>query len=97
MKRIMKLGLALGSATALALSLGGCWSDNDTSKEVVTIPPAPTDTVPDSAGATIASFVAYLRALATGDETTEPLKLNNSFRSCAILKSIIMLKESGSA
>ena len=37
------------------------------------------NTVPDSAGATTASFIAFIQALALNDETSEPLVFGSSF------------------
>ena len=41
-------------------------------------PVANVNTVPDSAGATTASFLAFIQALALNDETSEPLVFGSS-------------------
>ena len=42
-------------------------------------PPAPITAVPDSAGVSGASFVAFIMGLALGDETSEPLTFSAAF------------------
>lgn len=57
-----------------ALGLAGCWDDDDSD----TGPTASTE-VPDSAGASTASFVSFLLGLNASDETSEPLTLKDTF------------------
>ena len=67
----MAWGLAAGLATAMALSAcGGGGNDNA---------PVAATSVPDSASATSASFVAFILGLALGDETSEPLTFSAGF------------------
>ncbi len=57
----------------VALSLAGCWDDDDDVQ-------VPTSTeVPDSAGVGTAAFVAYLLTLSTSDESSEPLTIKDTF------------------
>lgn len=65
-----RLGLTVLVLAAASLA-GGCWDDDD---EVIE---PPITAVPASAGASIAAYVAFIRALAIGDETSEPLELNS--------------------
>ncbi len=71
MKTSRKLWLT-GTLTA-ALTLGGCWHNNDDS------PAPPVTEVPDSAGASVAAFVSFLTALGTDDESSEPLIIKDTF------------------
>lgn len=75
----------LGAALASSLALGGCGGGDD--KEfavtpvpppVVVVPPPVVAEVPDSAGASVGAFIAYLVALAN-NETSEPLGLKPGF------------------
>ena len=67
--------LWLAGALATALALGGCWHDDD-DDNVVT---PPVTEVPDSAGVSVAAFVAFLTALATDDKSSEPLTIKDTF------------------
>ena len=75
-----KMIAATAAALALAVSLAGCWDDNDDQSPAA--PPAPPpvvlNEVPDSAGANSASFFSYLLALSGNDESSEPLILRDS-------------------
>ncbi len=64
------------AALAMTLSLGACWNDDD-DDDTVTVGNG--QTVPDSAGASTAAFLAYLLALSPNDETSEPSAISNSF------------------
>ena len=61
-------------ALAAALTLSGCWGDNEDD-----LPPVATTEVPDSAGISTAAFVSYLLTLGAGDESSEPLTLKETF------------------
>lgn len=63
------------ASLALALSLGGCWNDDDDDPVAV----GNGQDVPDSAGVSTAAFLAYLLALNPNDETSEPSAIGNSF------------------
>ena len=62
--------------TTLGL-LSGCGGDSDSASAVV--PPVAATTIPDSAGTSGASFLAFIQGLAKGDDTTEPLTFSPSF------------------
>jgi hypothetical protein len=70
--------LWLSAAFALALGIGGCSSggDDDDDSGAAT---GNDGSVPDSAAASGAAFVAYLLALGQSDETSEPLLINDNF------------------
>lgn len=76
MKTGSKLWLAGGLAAAL-VTVAGCSdsSSNDTSTQGAATPA----TVPDSAGTTVGSFIAYLMGLDPNDEKSEPLLIKDSF------------------
>ena len=81
MKTSLKLWLAGGLAAAL-LTLSGCSGSNDDNNvnsgagiQGVSGPA----TVPDSAGSTVAAFMAYLIGLDPNDEKSEPALLKGSF------------------
>lgn len=63
------------SGLAVALTLSGCFDDDD---DDVVVAPVITE-VPDSAGASAASFISYLLSLSGSDETSEPLTLKDTF------------------
>lgn len=67
-------------ASALVLSLTGCWDDNS-ADTVAVAPPGvtPSTEVPDSAGVGAAAFVSYILSLAVGDESSEPLTIKDTF------------------
>ena len=67
--------LAAGGLMA-ALALAGCWDDNNNSD---TVPPVASTEVPDSAGVSTASFVAFILGLSASDESSEPLTLKDTF------------------
>ena len=67
--------IAAAMAAALALSLGGCWDDDDDTLPPVAVPAA----VPDSAGASAAAFITYLPTLSATDESSEPLTIGDTF------------------
>ena len=66
--------LLTAAALAAALTLSGCWGDNEDD-----LPPVATTEVPDSAGIGTAAFVSYLLTLGDGDESSEPLTLKETF------------------
>ena len=65
--------LAAASLVA-ALSLAGCWGDSNND---VVAPVASTD-VPDSAGASTASWVSFILGLSGSDESSEPLTIKDT-------------------
>ena len=79
MKTTFKPWLASGLAAALVL-VAGCSNNSDDVNNTGTNPnPAVAGTVPDSAGASAASFITFLMALSSSDETSEPLQIKDSF------------------
>ena len=58
-------------ATAIALSACAGGGNNNT--------PVAATSVPDSASASSAAFIAFIQGLAQGDETSEPLTFNAGF------------------
>lgn len=72
MKTTPKILLAAGLATTLIVS--GCAGNDD--RQPIT---GSASSVPDSAGASPAAFMAFLLTLKPDDETSEPLTLNDSF------------------
>lgn len=73
--RICLIAAVAGSALAMA----GCWGDSD--DEVITpAPPVVVVTeVPSSASVSTAALVSFILALATNDETSEPLTIGSTF------------------
>ena len=68
--------LAGGLAAALVLG-AGCSNNSD---DVAANPgPDAAASVPDSAGTSVAGFMAFLMALGSSDETSEPLLIKDSF------------------
>ncbi len=77
MKKQSKLLTA--SVMAVALTLAGCWDDdNNNNTETITLPVVIAE-VPDSAGLSTAAFFSYLLSLAVSDESSEPLTLKDTF------------------
>ena len=85
MTTTFKFWLAGGLAAVLVLSAGcssssgtdiGNNSGNNSGGNPGTAGPA---SVPDGAGTTVASFLAFLLALDPNDETSEPLLIKDSF------------------
>ena len=75
MKTNSKLWLVTGVAVML-VTIAGCSGD---SGGTVSGSTAGQSTVPDSAGTTVASFMAYLMGLDANDERSEPLLIKDSF------------------
>jgi hypothetical protein len=75
MKTSSKLWLTAGLAAALVTVAGCSDSSNDGNTQGAATP----TTVPDSAGTTVASFIAYLMGLDPNDEKSEPLLIKDSF------------------
>lgn len=79
----LKPWLAAGLAAALVLAAGCSGSSGDDSAGGNNSGgnPGPVDsaTVPDSAGTSVAGFLAYLLALSPNDETSEPQLIKDSF------------------
>ena len=82
MKMQRKMLAAVAAATALALA--GCWNDDN---DADPMPPAPAPApppvaaaaVPDSAGVSTATFVAFILGLGGSDESSEPLVIRDTF------------------
>ena len=75
--------ITLAAGLAVALVIGGCGGGNDgPSTPVATTgtgtSSVPSTTVPDSAGNTMTSFLAFLVAMVSS-ETSEPLTISNGF------------------
>ncbi len=79
MKTSSKLWLASGLAAAL-VGLAGCSGSNDDGNGSLGGTQGASDpaSVPDSAGSTVASFMAYLVGMDPNDEKSEPLLLKDS-------------------
>lgn len=77
MKTTYKPWLLSSLAAALVL-VAGCSNNSDDNAGgnpgLITA-----GTVPDSAGASVASFMAFLMSLSSSDETSEPLLIKDSF------------------
>lgn len=67
--------LWVAGALAATLALGGCFGGNDDDAPA----PGASNTVPDSAGASVGAFIAYLLALSPNDETSEPATISDAF------------------
>ncbi len=73
------------AALAAALVLAAGCSNNDNGNNGVgnggggNPGPGAAASVPDSAGASVASFMAFLMGLSASDETSEPLLIKDSF------------------
>ena len=81
MKLQRKMLAATAAATALALA--GCWNDDSdaapTPAPTPTPPPVVVTEVPDSAGVSAATFVAFILGLGGSDESSEPLTIKDTF------------------
>ena len=79
MKTSSKLWLASGLAAAL-MGLAGCSGSNDDGNGSLGGTQGASDSasVPDSAGSTVASFMAYVAGMDPNDEKSEPLVLKDS-------------------
>ena len=75
MKTSSKLWLA-GALAAALVGLAGCSGSNDDGNANGASGPA---TVPDSAGSTVAAFMAYMIGLDPNDEKSEPLLMKDGF------------------
>jgi len=64
----------LAAAVASTLALSACGGGDGGSAEAV-----PDTTVPASAGASVAAFMAFIQGLDPNDETSEPLTISDSF------------------
>ena len=83
MKTSSKLWLAGGLAAAL-LGLAGCSGDSDSGNGSAsglggTQGASEAASVPDSAGSTVAAFMAYMIGMDPNDEKSEPLLMKDSF------------------
>jgi hypothetical protein len=77
MKTSSKLWMVAGLAAAL-VTVAGCSSSSDDGNVSAQGSAGPA-TVPDSAGTTVAGFIAYLIGLDANDEKSEPLLIKDSF------------------
>lgn len=77
MKSNRKFWWGCAAVVASVLALSACGGGGDGGGGGA--PGANANTVPDSAGATTASFIAFIQALALNDETSEPLVFGSSF------------------
>ena len=75
MKTTNMIWATVGLMTTLLL--GGCGSNDD--EDHVAGTPAPSTSVPDSAGVSADAFITFLMTLKSNDETSEPLTLGNNF------------------
>ena len=66
--------LWLATAVASTLALSACGGGDGGSAEAV-----PDTTVPASAGASVAAFMAFIQGLDPNDESSEPLTIGDSF------------------
>jgi hypothetical protein len=73
MKMSKNLAWRLTAVLATAMALGACGGGGNDD-----VPVAATS-VPDSAGASSAAFIAFIQGLAQGDETSEPLTFGAGF------------------
>ncbi len=67
----------LGAAALLSACGGGSTTDAPVIVPPVVVPPI--TAVPDSAGLSVSSLIAFLLSLGTGDETSEPLTISSTF------------------
>ena len=74
MKTSRKMGLAAG--LLMALVMAGC-SSSSSSSPVAPVAQGPD--VPDSVGASVATFLAFVQALGADDESSEPLTISDGF------------------
>ena len=72
MKKTTRIFLTMGLITTLLV--GGCGSSNHDATT-----PAPSTSVPSSAGVSAGAFITYLMTLNPNDETSEPLTLGDNF------------------
>ena len=73
MKSNRKFWWSCAAVVSSVLALSACGGDGGGA------PVSNANTVPDSVGATSASFFAFIQALALNDETSEPLVFGSSF------------------
>lgn len=78
MKNINKTWLAAAASIAAAAVLSACGGSSDTDPPVI-VPPVVATEVPDSAGASAASFITFLLSLSMTDESSEPLTIKDTF------------------
>ena len=85
MKKIHKIRRAVAAATVSSvLILAACGSNSSDNSSASPAPPAaalpaPGVSVPASAANSVTNFLAYLMSLTTGDETSEPSPIADSF------------------
>ena len=77
MKTSLKLWL-VGGLTAALLGLAGCSGSSDDVNANGGGGTSGPGTVPDSAGSTVAAFMAYMIGLDPNDEKSEPLLIKDS-------------------
>ncbi len=80
MKTSSKLWLA-GGLTAALVGLAGCSGSSDDGNVSAGGAQGSSDpaSVPDSAGSTVAAFMAYMIGLDPNDEKSEPLRIKDDF------------------
>jgi hypothetical protein len=75
MKTTQNIWVAAG--LAVALGIGGCFGGGDDDDD--NNGGASATEVPDSAGTTSTAFTSYIQGLDKSDETSEPLKIKDTF------------------
>lgn len=70
--------LWVAGALASVLALGGCFGGDDDDDAAAPVA-GNGQPVPDSAGASTAAFVAFILALNSNDDSSEPSAIGNSF------------------
>ena len=84
----MQRKMLAATAVATALALAGCWNDDNDADPMPPAPapapapsppPVPAPAVPDSAGVSTATFVAFILGLGGSDESSEPLVIRDTF------------------
>ena len=77
----MQRKMLAATAVATALALTGCWNDDNDADPTPppAPPPVPAAAVPDSAGVSTATFVAFILGLGGSDESSEPLVIRDTF------------------
>ena len=81
MTTTFKPWLAVGLAAALVLAAGcsGSSSNDAGNNSGGDSSPGDSASIPDSAGTSVAGFLAYLLALSPNDESSEPLLIKDNF------------------
>ena len=77
MKIFRNRWLGAGATLLAIVGLSGCWGDSN--EDPAPPPVVDLSIVPDSAGASAATFNTYVKGLAIGDESAEPKTFNTTF------------------